>query len=104
MDAIDELDDRGRELLAELADNPDSDCWRQFDALYYELVWKYLRVNHQTLAARVARYVGVAAVIAPQVLAEEIDEVAHEATTIALRRVRQHASRFDPDCGTPTMW
>jgi DNA-directed RNA polymerase specialized sigma24 family protein len=30
--------------------------------------------------------------------------VAHEATTIALRRVRQHASRFDPDRGTPTMW
>lgn len=30
--------------------------------------------------------------------------MAHEATTIALRRVRQQAARFDPNLGTPTMW
>jgi DNA-directed RNA polymerase specialized sigma24 family protein len=104
MDGIDELDERGRELLAELASDPDSDCWRQFDALYYELVWKYLRANHQMLGTRVARYLGVDGVASSQVLAEEVDEVAHEATTIALRRVRQQAARFDPDRGASTMW
>lgn len=104
MDGIDELDRRGRALLAELAVDPDSDCWRQFDALFYEGVWKYLRTNHDKLPARVARYLKVDGVVAPDVLPEEVDEVAHEATKIALRRVREKAARFDPARGTPTMW
>lgn len=104
MDGLDDLDQRGRELLAELTDDPDSDCWRRFDALHYELVWKYLRANHEKLAALVARYLKMDTVIAPHVLPEEVDEVAHEATTIALRRVRQNAARFDPTQGRPTMW
>lgn len=104
MDGIDDLDEDGRRLLAELATDPDSNCWRVFDALYYELVWRYLRMNHDKLASRVARYVGAGGAAAPQVLTEEVDEVAHEATTIALRRVRQRAARFDPDRGTSTMW
>lgn len=104
MDGIEELDRRGRALLAELAADPESDCWRQFDALFYEGVWKYLRANHDKLPARVARYLKVDGVVAPEVLPEEVDEVAHEATKIALRRVRQKAARFDPARGTPTMW
>jgi hypothetical protein len=104
MDELDELDRIGRKLLAELAVDPDSDCWRQFDALFYPLVWRYLRANQATLGARVARYLNVEGVVAPNVPPEEVDEVAHEATTIALRRVRQNASGFDSDRGTPTMW
>lgn len=104
MDGIEELDRRGRELLAELAADPDSDCWRQFDALFYELVWKYLRASHEKLPARVARYLSVDGVVAPEILPEEVDEVAHEATKIALQRVREKAGRFDPRRGTPTMW
>lgn len=104
MDPIEELNRRGRALLAELAADPDSDCWRQFDALFYPAVWRYLRANHAIVSARVARYVKVDGVVAPDVLPEEIDEVALEATTVALRRVRENAARFDPDRGTPTMW
>ncbi|MGH2799515.1 MAG: hypothetical protein ACRDM0_18025, partial [Thermoleophilaceae bacterium] len=59
MDGIEELDRRGRALLAELAHDPDDACARQFDGLYYEVVWRYLRANHAILATRVARYLGV---------------------------------------------
>jgi hypothetical protein len=104
MDGIEELDRRGRELLDELAADPDSDCWRQFDALFYPPVWRYLRANHAALNSRVARYLKVDGNVAPDVLPEEVDEVAHEATKVALRRVRQNATGFDPQRGTPTMW
>lgn len=104
MDGIEERDRLGRELLDELAANPESDCWRQFDALFYPTVWRYLRAKHAILGARVARYLKVDGVVAPEVLPEEVDEVAHEATKVALHRVRQNAARFDPQRGTPTMW
>src|SRR6476469_7583336 len=104
MDGLEALDRRGRELLAELAADPDSDCWKQFDDLFYEAVWKYLRANQGTLPARVARFLRVDGVVAPIVLPEEVDEVAHEATKIALRRVREKAARFDLVGGSPTKW
>lgn len=104
MSGIDELDRRGRKLLNELARDPESECWRQFDELFYEIVWKYLRGSHAKLGARVARYLNVDGVVAPDVLPEEVDEVAHEATKVALRRVRQNANGFDPRRGTPTKW
>ncbi|MEJ7567727.1 MAG: hypothetical protein WKF41_05620 [Gaiellaceae bacterium] len=103
MDGIEDLDRRGRALLAQLADERDADCARQFDTLYYEIVWRYLRANHAVLAARVARYLGIQGAVAPQVLADEVDEVAHDATATALRRVRQNAWKFDPD-RSPTRW
>lgn len=105
VDGIDKLDELGRVLLARLAAAPeDLDCARRFDSLYYEIVWKYLRTRHEVLGARVARYLGVAGTVAPQVLAEEVDEVAHDATATALRRVRQNAAKFDPSKGSPTRW
>jgi RNA polymerase sigma factor (sigma-70 family) len=104
VDGIDELDRRGRQLLAELAADPASDCWRQFDALFYELVWKYLRSCHRVLGARVARYLGVEGDVAPPLQPGEVEEVAHDATKVALRRVRQNAARFDHERGTPTKW
>lgn len=105
MDPIEELDRRGRALLATLAADPDDeDCARLFDDLYYKAVWTYLKANHDKLPARVARYLKVEGVVAPDVLPEEVEEVAHEATKIALRRVREKAARFDPARGTPTMW
>lgn len=104
MDGIEELDRRGRALLAELAHDPDDACARQFDGLYYEVVWRYLRANHAILATRVARYLGVEGSVAPQVLEDEVDEVAHDATATALRRVRQNAWKFDSTRGSPTRW
>lgn len=105
MDPIEELDRRGRALLAELAADPDDeDCARLFDDLYYKAVWTYLKANHDKLPARVARYLKVEGVVAPDVLPEEVEEVAHVATKIALRRVREKAARFDPARGTSTMW
>lgn len=104
MDGIEALDRRGRELLAELATDPNSECWKQFDDLFYEAVWKYLRANHAVLPARVARFLRVDGVVAPSVLPEEVDEVAHEATKIALRRVREKAALFDLINGSPTKW
>jgi predicted DNA-binding protein (UPF0251 family) len=104
VDPLEELNRRGLALLAELAADPGNDCWRQFDDLFYEGVWKYLRANHNILPARVARYLKVDGVVAPDVLPEEVDEVAHEATKIALRRVREKAARFDLELGMPTKW
>jgi DNA-directed RNA polymerase specialized sigma24 family protein len=104
LDELAELNGRARELLAELAENPSVECERQFDALLYEFVWRYLRHNAGRLKTRVAAYLGVDGAIAPDVRADEVDEVAHDATTIALRRVREKAERFDPRRGTPAMW
>ena len=104
MDGQEELDRRGRDLLAEVAADPGGECSRQFDALFYPLVWRYLCANHASLNVRVARFLGVDAAVAPVVLPEEVAEVAHDATVIALRRVRANADRFDPDRGTPTKW
>lgn len=104
MEGTEELDRRGAKLLAELVIEPDGDCRRLFDALYYELVWRYLRANHGKLSARVARYLKLDGVVAPEVLEEEVAEVAHEATLVALHRVRQGAGRFDPERGTATGW
>jgi DNA-directed RNA polymerase specialized sigma24 family protein len=72
--------------------------------MFYEIVWKYVRDNHAKLAARVARYLRVEGIGNAEILPGEIDEVAHEATQIALRRVRSKAARFDPGKGTPTQW
>lgn len=105
MDGTEELDRRGRELLAQLANDPDDeDCARQFGSLYYEIVWRYLRTNHAVLATRVARYLGLQGAVAPAVLEEEVEEVAHDAAATALRRVRQNAHKFDPAKGSPTQW
>lgn len=104
-DGAEELDRRGRALLAQLVEDPDDeDCARQFDSLYYEIVWRYLRANHAVLATRVARYLGQVGAVAPEVLREEVEEVAHDSTKTALRRVRQNAHKFDPSKGSPTRW
>jgi DNA-directed RNA polymerase specialized sigma24 family protein len=105
MEGTDGIDRLGRALLARLAEDPDNlECARQFDSLFYEIVWRYLRLNHSALGARVARYLGVGGSVAPTVLEEEVDEVAHDATATALRRVRHNAGGFDPRRGTPTQW
>jgi DNA-directed RNA polymerase specialized sigma24 family protein len=104
MDGTDELDRRGAELLAELAENPTDECRRAFDALYYELIWRYLRASNKTLGSRVASYLKVEGVVAPEVPEEEVAEVAHEATLVALRRVRGNAWKFDSGRGTATGW
>ncbi len=105
MGVADELDARGRALLADMAADPESARARAFDSLYYEIVWRYLRTNHRKLGSRVARYMGLGAgSIAPQVMEYEVDEVAHDATTVALRRVRQKAWAFDARRGSPTGW
>jgi len=105
MDGISQVDRTGRALLVRLAEDPeDVDCARRFDSLFYEIVWRYLRAKHDVLGERVARYLGRPGSVAPAVLAEEVDEVAHDATATALRRVRQTAARFDPRRGTPTQW
>jgi DNA-directed RNA polymerase specialized sigma24 family protein len=104
MDETEELDRRGAAMLAELATSPTDECRRQFDALYYELVWRYLRASNKTLGARVANYLKVDGVVAPGVPEEDVAEVAHEATLIALRRVREKAWKFEPSRGTATGW
>jgi DNA-directed RNA polymerase specialized sigma24 family protein len=103
-ETTDELDRRGAELLVELAEDPTEECRRQFDALYYELVWRYLRASNKTLGARVANYLKVDGVVATGVPEEDVAEVAHEATLIALRRVREKAWKFEPSRGTATGW
>jgi len=104
VDALEELNRRGTALLAELAANPESECWRQFDALFYEIIWRWIRANHATMAARVARYLQVEWIGGVDILPEEVDEVAHEATKVALQRVRKNAARFNPNRGTPVQW
>lgn len=98
------LNRQGTDLLAAITRGDDPDAAQRFDALFYELVWRYLREHHAVLGARVARYLGVDGVVAPAVEAREVEEVAHDATSRALRRVRQNASRFDPTRGEVTHW
>lgn len=98
------MNDQGSVLLRTLASHPESQCWKEFDALFYEIVWKYLRRNSDKLGARVGRHMGYKVAIASHVLQSEVDEVAHEASKLALRRVRQNASRFDPNRGSALGW
>jgi DNA-directed RNA polymerase specialized sigma24 family protein len=104
MDDLERLDQRALELLHELASNPDGDCARQFDSLLYEFVWRYLRAKGEEIPARVAAYMGAEGTAAPQPQPAELAEVAHEATVIALHRVRAKAARFDAARGKPTLW
>jgi DNA-directed RNA polymerase specialized sigma24 family protein len=104
MSELQRLDEEAGELLAQIADDPEGECARRFDTLLYRFVFGYLRANTNRIATRVAARVGVGGVAAPALLAEELSEVAHDATTIALRRVREKAVRFDPRRGTPTNW
>jgi DNA-directed RNA polymerase specialized sigma24 family protein len=104
-DASNELDNLGRALLARLTFAPDDvDAARRFDTAFYELVWRYLRARHDVLGARVGRYLGRPGAIAPRLLESEVDEVAHDATATALRRVRQNAAKFDTTKGSCTGW
>jgi DNA-directed RNA polymerase specialized sigma24 family protein len=101
---IENLNRLGGALLAELADDANEDCARQFDALFYEPVWKFARAHHDRFSSRVARYLGLDEAVAPEVLPDEVDEVAHDATALALRRVRENAGRFDPNRGQLFQW
>ncbi len=105
MESKDEIDRQGRRLLAYLATHPDDPgAARQFDALYYEIVWRDLRARHGVLGWRVARYLGKEGTLAPALLAGEVDEVAHDATATALRRVRRNAAKFDPAKSSASNW
>lgn len=104
MEGMEEFDQRGAELLVRLADDPEGGCAPLFNALYYEFVWRYLRANHKKLGARVARYLGVDGSVVAGLLEAEVVDAAHEATDVALRRVRQNAGRFDAARGTATGW
>jgi DNA-directed RNA polymerase specialized sigma24 family protein len=101
---IEDLNRLGGVLLAELATGANEDCARRFDALFYEPVWRFARANHARFSSRVARYLGLEESVAPQVLPDEVDEIAHDATALALRRVRENASRFDPKRGQLFQW
>lgn len=99
-----ELEKRGQELLAAFQEDQSVEAAAQFDALYYEAVWRRLRESHAGLGARVATYLGLDGVVAPQVLPSEVDEVAHDATGVALRRVRNKAAGFDSKRGALGQW
>lgn len=100
----DEMNEKGVLLLAELAENPSSPCGRDFEALFYPFIWGRLRRQHAQISDRVARHIGITEPTAPLLQPSEIDEVAHDATSRALRRVRENAARFDPARGSATTW
>jgi DNA-directed RNA polymerase specialized sigma24 family protein len=104
MDELERLDERALGLLLRLASNPEDPCGREFDALLYEFVWRYLRAKGEDIATRVAVYTGSSGPAAPALQPGELAEVAHDATILALRRVRDNAARFDPGRGKTTLW
>jgi len=104
MSELKRFDKEAGELLAQIADDPQGESSRRFDTLLYPLVFAYLRANADRIARRVAARAGASGTAAPSLLGEELPEVAHDATTIALRRVRENAARFDARRGTPTGW
>jgi DNA-directed RNA polymerase specialized sigma24 family protein len=104
MDELERLDKDASGLLEKIAAGAGEDCALQFDVLLYEFVWRYLRANSGRIAERVGRYVGSDAAAGPPLLANELAEVAHDATTLALRRVREKAGRFDAAQGKATLW
>ncbi|HEX3323950.1 MAG TPA: hypothetical protein VHR65_02260, partial [Solirubrobacterales bacterium] len=97
-------DDLGAALLAELSRNPDSTLVREFHSLFYEFIWKRLWRDQDRLSERVRRHLNASGPTTPRLRAEEIGEVAHDATTRALRRVCEGAAKFDPARGTATHW
>ncbi len=99
-----ERDDLGAALLTELARNPDSSLTSEFHALFYEFIWKRLWRDRDRLSDRVRRHLNATGPTAPRLRAEEVGEVAHDATTRALRRVCEGAAKFDPERGTATHW
>ena len=99
-----ERDDLGAALLAELARNPGSTLVSEFHSLFYEFIWKRLWRDRDRLSERVRRHLNSSGPTAPRLHRGEIDEVAHDATTRALRRVCEGAAKFDPDRGSATHW
>jgi DNA-directed RNA polymerase specialized sigma24 family protein len=104
MNPIDELNRNGRAILARLAHDPDPACEQQFDALFYFPVWRHLVDSSGVLGTRVARYLGMDSALVPPLPPREVESVAHDATRTGLRRVREHAEKFDPARGAPLMW
>lgn len=100
----DEMNEKGALFLAKLAENPSSPCGRDFEALFYPFIWGRLRRQHAQISERVARHLGISEPTAPLLKPDEVDEVAHDATSRALRRVRENAARFDPALGSATTW
>lgn len=99
------LDRQGALILTALArGGHDPELARRFDSLFYELTWRHLRARHATLGARVARRMNVAGSVIPYIQELELDEVAHDATSRALNRVRKGAARFDVSRGMVTAW
>lgn len=96
--------DLGAALLAELARNPESSLVKEFHALFYEYIRDRLLRDRDRIAGRVRRYLNASGPTAPRLRREEVDEVAHDATTRALRRVCASAANFDSARATATQW
>jgi DNA-directed RNA polymerase specialized sigma24 family protein len=99
-----ELDEYGARLLAQIALDPEGPASQQFAGLFYPVIWGFLRANHSRLGAVVGGYAGTSKSAAPQLLDEEVDDVAHDATERAIRRLRRNAAKFDPAAGPATKW
>jgi hypothetical protein len=99
-----ELDRYGARLLAEMASDPECPACQEFARVFYPVVWGYLRANHSRIGTIVGGFAGSAKSAAPQLLPEEVDQVAHDATERAIRRLRRNAAQFDAAEGPATKW
>jgi hypothetical protein len=99
-----ELDEYGARLLAQMAVDPDGPACRQLGGVFYPVLWGFLRANHRRLGTIVGGYAGSDRAAAPELLEEEVDDVAHAATAKAIERLRRNAAQFDPTEGPATKW
>lgn len=99
-----ELDEYGARLLADIASDPESPACHEFARIFYPVVWGFLRSNHRRVGAIVGGYAGSDRSAAPELLEEEVDDAAHDATDKAIKRLQRNAARFDPNKGPATKW
>lgn len=96
------LEERAAALLRRQSEG-DQALASEFDALLYPVVLGYVKQRNRSLGETIARRTG-GVNPAPIVEAQDLDEVAHETTLLALRRARASAGRFDATLGSAVSW
>ncbi len=94
--------DRATELLVKVAAE-DEAAARDYDDLLYLPLFRALK-QRGNLTARDASRLSGSDVGLPTVRVEDLDEVAHDATSTGLARARAAALRFDPMRGDGATW
>lgn len=91
-------------LLRTLAAGPNPEAAKVFERIFLPLAVWYARHRARAAARRALRRTHDVDIFIPGVPEADLDDVAHEAAQVGLRRARERAGRFDPRRGHAVAW